>query len=174
MKITLIMVSSLDGVIAKNKDHNAFTWTSKEDKAHFLEKTKEIGVVVMGGNTFQASGRSNYPGRVAYVLTYNPENYEMGENVFALSGTPQSVASELRGKGHEHVALIGGAQVNRDFLSAGLVDDIYLTIEPIMFGSGLHLLDDQDLKINLKLLESKKLNENGTILLHYEVINGSN
>jgi len=174
MKITLIMVSSLDGVIAKDSNHNAFEWTSPEDKKHFQSLSKEIGVVVMGGNTFKASGRKNYPGRIAYVLTRNPENYEMGEDVYALAGTPQSIASELRGKGHEQVALIGGAQVNRDFLLAGLVDEIYLTIEPIIFGKGLHLFDEEDLNIKLELLESKNLNDSGTILLHYKVINGTN
>lgn len=174
MKITLIMVSSLDGVIAKDSNHNAFEWTSAEDKKHFQSLSKEIGVVVMGGNTFKASGRSNYPGRIAYVLTNNPKNYDMGEDVYPLSGTPQSVAAQLREKCHKHVALIGGAQVNRDFLLAGLVDDIYLTVEPLIFGKGLHLFDDEDLNIKLSLLESKRLNDNGTIILHYEVLNGSN
>lgn len=167
------MVSSIDGVIAKNENHNAFEWTSPEDKKHFQELSRKIGVVLMGANTFKASGRKNYPGRQAYVLTSHPEKFEFGENVESLSGTPQSVAAHLRSQGHRQVALIGGAQVNRDFLLAGLVDEIYLTVEPLVFGKGLHIFDDQDLDLRLKLLDNKKLNTQGTLLLHYQVENGS-
>ncbi len=163
-----------DGIIAKNANHNAFTWTSQEDKDHFQALSKEIGVVVMGGNTFKASGRKNYPGRIAYVLTNNPEQYEFGENVEALSGTPQAIAAELRNRGHEKVALIGGATVNRDFLRAGLIDEIFLTVEPLIFGQGLHLFEDDDLEIKLKLISSMKINEQGTLLLNYQIEHGTN
>jgi dihydrofolate reductase len=173
MKITLIMVSTLDGVIAKSSDHNAFEWTSKEDKDHFMKTSKELGVLLLGGNTFKASGRKTYPGRVAYVLTNNPDKYDFGENVFPVAGTPQAVAAHLRSEGHQNVALIGGASVNRDFLKAGLIDEMYITVEPLIFGKGLHIFDDDDVEIKLELLEMSKLNENGTILLHYRVKNGS-
>ena len=165
---------SADGIIAKNSNHNAFTWTSREDKDHFQALSKEIGVVVMGGNTFKASGRKNYPGRIAYVLTNNPEQYEFGENVEALSGTPQAIAAELRNRGHEKVALIGGATVNRNFLRAGLIDEIFLTVEPLIFGQGLHLFEDDDLEIKLKLISSMKINEQGTLLLNYQIEHGTN
>ncbi len=173
MKITLIMVSSVYGVNARNANHNACESTSPEDKKHCQELSKKIGVVLMGGNTFKASGRKNYPGRIAYLLTRNPDKYDFGENVFPVSGTPQSVASHLRSQGHEEVALIGGAQVNREFLQAGLVEEIYLTVEPVIFGKGLHVFDDQELENKLTLLNSKKLNDKGTILLHYKVDNGT-
>ena len=167
------MVSTLDGVIAKSSDHNAFEWTSKEDKEHFMKTSKSIGVLLLGGNTFKASGRKTYQGRVAYVLTNNPQNYEFGENVYPVSGTPQAVAAHLRAEGHDDVALIGGASVNRDFLKAGLIDEMYITIEPQIFGKGLHIFDDDDVDIKLQLLEMIKLNDNGTILLHYKVKNGA-
>jgi len=173
MKIILIMVSSVDGVIAKDANHNAFEWTSPEDKKHFQELSKKIGVVLMGGNTFKASGRKNYKDRYGYVLTNHPENYELGENMETISGTPQSAAAYLRSQGHEQVALIGGAEVNRQFLLSGLVDEIYLTVEPLVFGRGLHIFDDQDLDLKLKLLDHKTLNDQGTLLLHYRVENGT-
>jgi len=168
------MVSSVDGVIARDANQNAFEWTSQEDKQHFQILSKKIGVVLMGGNTFKASGRKNYKDRYGYVLTNHPENYELGENMETIAGTPQSVAAQLRAKGHDQVALIGGAEVNRQFLLAELVDEVYLTIEPKIFGKGLHLFDDQELDVRLKLISSRVLNENGTLLLHYRVEHGIN
>jgi len=174
MKIILIMVSSIDGVIAKNPNHNPFEWTSAEDKKHFQKLSKEIGVLLMGANTFKASGRKSYPGRITYFLTGSPQNYDFGENVYPISGTPQSIASHLREQGHESVALVGGAGVNRDFLTAGLVDEVYLTVEPLIFGKGIHIFDDLDIEISLRLLGHRVLNDRGTLLLHYKIENGTN
>lgn len=169
MKIVLIMVSSLDGIIAKNTMHNSFEWTSKEDKAHFKSLTKDIGVLLMGGNTFKASGRKSYTDRVAYVLTNNPNKYEFGKNIYPISGSPESVVKHISKEGYSKVALVGGAQVNSEFLQAGLIDEIYLTIEPIVFGEGIHIFENLEQSANLTLISSRKLNLKGTLLLHYSV-----
>jgi dihydrofolate reductase len=170
MKVTLIMVSTADGVIAKNSDHNAFTWTSSEDKKHFVDITKQIGTVIMGSKTFVASGRKSYKDRVGIVLTNNPDKYEAGENIYFMSGKSQEILDKISAMGIDHVALIGGAKTNAEFLSHNLVDEIFLTIEPIMFGKGIHIADEFDLDINLELINFTKLNNQGTILLQYKII----
>ena len=169
MKISLIMVMTVDGVIAKSADHNAFTWTSAEDKKHFVEISKKIGTVMMGGSTFKASGRTSYKERLGIVLTSDPSKYNIGENVITKKGEPEKIYQELVDMGLEHVALIGGARTNADFIKAGLVDDIYLSIEPKMFGKGLHIVDDFDLDFALTLISHKLLNKKGTLLLHYSI-----
>lgn len=160
---------SADGVIAKSANQNAFEWTSPEDKRHFLDLSKKIGAVLMGGSTFRASGRTNYPGRKGFVLTNHPQNYQIGENMFFVNGTAQEVIKQIAAQGIKQVALIGGAKTNQLFLQSGLVDEIYLTIEPLIFGQGLHLSDLQDLQIKLELQQYSKLNQTGTVLLHYLV-----
>ncbi len=173
MKIILLMVMSTDGIIAKKADQNSYTWNSREDKEHFMKLTREIGVIVMGSNTYKASGRKSYKERITYVLTRNPLELDMGEDVFAINGTPQAIAAQLREKGHDKVALLGGAKVNRDFLLAGLVDELYLTIEPKLFGKGLHLFEEEEVDIGLKLISHRRLNDQGTLLLHYGIKYGS-
>lgn len=169
MKLSIIMVMTVDGVIAKSADQNAFEWTSKEDKKHFVAKSKEVGTVMMGGTTFNASGRINYKDRLAIILTSNPDKYEYGENVITKGGDPKDIYKELEEMDLEKVALIGGAKTNAAFLEAGLVDDIYLTVEPLMFGEGLHIADRIDLNLDLTLDSVERLNKKGTLLLHYQV-----
>lgn len=171
MKITMIMVMTADGVIAKNKSHNSFTWTSKEDKEHFKTLSKKIGTLLVGGNTFKASGLKSYKDRKVIVLTTDPSKYEFGDDIITLKGNPKSIVKELKKKQIKHIALIGGMKTNSQFLKEGLVNDIYLTIEPKMFGKGMHLAGEFDLNINLKLDSIEKLNPDGTLLLHYLVLN---
>lgn len=54
------------------------------------------------------------------------------------------------------------------FLKAGLVDTIYLTIEPIIFGKGINLFNE-DLHYFLKLVSSQTSESTGSLLLEYKV-----
>src|SRR3990167_1785345 len=162
MKLTLIMVASADGVIAKDEKHNTFSWNSAEDKKHFRELSKKIGTVILGSNTFLAVKEQALKERNNIVLTRNPDKFRAQDFVAFMSGSPVEVVEELGKRGIHQAAVIGGATINGLFLQAGLVDDIYLTLEPKLFGKGLHLTEAVDLETNLKLLSLEKLNDNGT------------
>ncbi len=53
-------------------------------------------------------------------------------------------------------------------MSEGLIDEIYLDIEPIIFGKGIPVLAAADFEYELSLLASTKLTDN-TVQLHYKV-----
>jgi dihydrofolate reductase len=81
---------------------------------------------------------------------------------------PRTLVNRLENEGFSEVAIGGGSTIYSMFLNAGVVTDVYLSIEPIMFGQGVTLSNDK-VDIKLKLEEVKKLNDN-TILNHYKVI----
>ena len=54
-------------------------------------------------------------------------------------------------------------------MKSGLMETLYLTIEPKLFGKGMGIFND-DLDVNLKLVESN-VTEGGTMILEYAVIN---
>ena len=66
--------------------------------------------------------------------------------------------------------IAGGAQLATSFLTAGLVDELWLTIEPKIFGQGNSIVIAEKLDIQLKLLNCEKLNEAGTLLTKYAVL----
>ena len=70
--------------------------------------------------------------------------------------------------GYESAILGGGCYLNSLFLRKKLIDEIILTIEPRLFGSGLSLFGD-NVNVNLELLEAKKINSQ-SVMLRYKII----
>ena len=60
--------------------------------------------------------------------------------------------------------------INNQLFEANLIDEIILTIEPKIFGSGHNILTNAKIDRQLKLLDYQKLNDQGTLLLHYKII----
>ena len=166
MKVSIIVAITVDGFIGRNDHHTSIAWTSVEDKRWFREFTKQTRAVVMGAKTF-ATFKSGMPGRKLFIYTHKPENIPAIEGVEATNEAPAALIARLAAEGYSEVAICGGATVYRLFLEAGVVDELYITVEPKFFGEGVKLFD-QSLETQLKLLESSNLNDN-TLLLHYRV-----
>jgi len=168
IKTFIIVAQTADGFIAKNSGHEA-TWTSREDKKRFVEITKRAGVMVMGLNTFKTLP-SPLPGRLHIV--YSPDEKASKDNIPGVveytKDTPVDLIKKLEERGFNEVAICGGTTIYTMFMKSGLVETIYLTIEPKLFGKGMGIFNE-DLDINLRLL-SEETTESGTILLEYGVI----
>ena len=105
--------------------------------------------------------------RRKYVLSHRPADSEdYGQSATVLRGNAEDVYRVVASEGNRRVALLGGPTVNHQFLAAGLVDEIYLTVEPVLLGTGLSLSSDA-LDNRLRLIETIRLNQDGTLVLHY-------
>src|SRR4051812_35139957 len=114
--------------------------------------------MVMGSRTFATINRS-MPGRKIVVYTSRPDELSEFDGVEATNESPADLLKRLESEGYSQVAICGGSSVYFQFVEAGLVDELYLTIEPVLFGKGMPLFSDTlDLKLNLK--EVKNLNDN--------------
>ena len=163
IKVSIIVAETADGFIAKEANHPAL-WTSKEDKKHFVEITKRAGVVIMGSTTWKTLPKP-MKDRLNIVYTRSGETYEGAEST---SLEPKELIDSLESRGFKEVAICGGSSIYTLFLKAGLVDTIYLTIEPILFGKGISIFNEQ---LELKLeLQGETKTEAGTIFLEYKVI----
>jgi dihydrofolate reductase len=165
MHIILMMAMTADGKIAKSSDHFP-DWTSKEDKKMFMSVTKEIGVVLMGDKTF-FTFQKPLPERLNVVFTLE-KNPPQKENVKWVTGEPEKVIAGLEEMGHKSAILGGGAYMNSQFLERKLIDEIWLTVEPKIFGDGLGVFGG-DFDVDLKLLEVEKINED-SVVLKYKVV----
>ncbi|MDE1940794.1 MAG: dihydrofolate reductase [Patescibacteria group bacterium] len=164
MKCFIIAALTADGYIAKDERHPAF-WSSKEDKKRFVELTKRAGVVVMGSTTFATLPRPlKERVNIVYSRTKTFEGAESTEK------EPKALLADLEIRGFKEVAICGGAQVYTMFMKAGVVDQLYLTVEPLVFGSGVRLFND-DMLYQLKLMNSS-VTENGSVMLEYAVHHG--
>lgn len=165
MKVFLIAALTADGFIGRNASHLA-DWTSPEDKKLFVKLTKEAGVLVMGSRTFATIGRA-LPGRKIFVYTSKPEAFAAVDGVEATNEDPAALVARLQTDGTSGLAICGGASIYSLFMQSGVVDELYLTIEPVLFGTGVPLFGNE-METELALLDTRQLNDN-TVLLHYSV-----
>lgn len=165
MKIIMMMAITADGKIGKSSDHFP-DWTSHEDKKLFAKISKEHGVVIMGEKTF-----STFPKPLPYrlnVVFSLKKNQPQIEGVKWVSGNPKKVVDELEKMGYKSAILGGGSSINTLFLDNKLIDEIIITVEPKIFGSGLGLFN-KEADVNLKLLEQTLINDD-SLMLRYKVI----
>ena len=166
MKCFIIAAVTADGFIGKDERHPAF-WTSKADKHRFVELTKRAGVVVMGANTFATLPR---PLKERVNIVYS--RTKTFDGALTTQDDPLTLLTKLESQGMKEVAICGGSQIYTMFMKAKVVDTIYLTIEPLLFGKGVKLFND-DLLTHLTLVSSAQ-SENGSLLLEYSVNQSGN
>lgn len=167
MYVSLIAAVSADGKIAQRAGQSSLDWTSKEDTQFFVSKTKEIGTVVMGRKTFETIGKP-LKGRRLIVMTHAKDGLpSSSEGVEWTEDSPARLVARLDSEGVAGLAVCGGASVYSQFLRAGLVDDLYLTVEPVLFGDGVPLVSEID-RVNLEFVDSTMLGA-ASLLLHYRV-----
>lgn len=159
---------TLDGFVAK-KDGDS-DWVSPLDSAIFEKKIKEMGCLIVGRKTFDQYQGDLYPvsGVTNIVLTSNSSIKSKHPNVFYAS-SPKDATSIAQAQNHDRALLIGGGTNNGLFLKANLIDEVYLTVYPLVFGEGIKLFEKLETNVKLKLLD-QKLIDAGLIHLHYQVI----
>lgn len=167
-KYIAIAATTIDGKIAKGPDHMS-DWTSKEDKVFMRALLAKCDVVIIGNNTYKTaikplskrncivfSGSVNQPARKSANLLYvNPAKVNFKKLITK--------------SGYKKIALLGGAQTYSWFLENNLLDELYLTIEPLAFGGGVSLFANKKLgDFKFRLFEIKQLNKKGSVLIHYK------
>ncbi len=174
MELILIAAQSVDGFITRH-DTPGSAFTSPEDKTHFINSLKEFDCRVMGATSYRqtrdGTRRSAANGRFHAILTRNPAAYAAealpGQLEFT-SETPHALVKRLADAGHRRCALLGGSQIHHLFLQAGLVHELWLTIEPVLFGTGTPLISGTcDVRLTLRARESLSPD---TLLLRYAVL----
>ena len=165
MQIFLIAAISQNGMIAEKEGQTTPDWTSREDMDFFVKKTKEAGVVIMGRKTFDTIGNPLVD-RLYIVMTRSAKGKDHVPAMLEFTQRPpQEIIKDLRSRGYEDVAVIGGAEIFKQFLGADLVTDLFLTTEPIVFEEGI--LFPEFSKDEYQLEETIKLNKT-PVLNHYK------
>lgn len=184
MKITLVMVSSLNGRITKGNNPDIYRWTSKEDQKFFFSLIHKSKLIVMGSKTYEAVRSFVLPKdpdrktKLRVILTRHPQKYAKesrpGHPVSPSQGgleftsvKPKQLVNQLAKRGYKELLLVGGGEANKTFLEAGLVNELLITIEPKIFGTGKLMIGEGAFNKNLKLVSVKKLNKQGTLLCKY-------
>ena len=169
MKITIYIAISANGLISNSR--NVPDWLSPEYGRGLYSICQKYKAVIMGKTTYNILSPNYLPltnEGTTIVLTSDRQAKSDNPTVVFTQSNASDIVQMLIDKGHTEAVIIGGAMAISAFVKAGLVNDIYFVMEPVLFGTGLSLLKQIESEFKLKLLEVYKLNEN-TVQLHYEM-----
>lgn len=181
-KLTIHMVSSLDGFIAKND--NSISWldtsdsyekgveiTNEENEA-FL---KNIDCYIMGSGTYEHAvelSKSNgwaYGDTPTIVISQRDLNVNRTNVQIYAGNLSKLIKEELENK-YKNVWLVGGAKLVKEFMRLNLVDEIRISILPILLGDGIPFFENLR-KEHLLHLKDVKAYKNGMVELLYSIKN---
>ena len=116
-----------------------------EDAAYLNEMTARGGAIVVGRTMYEAAdhwGGKNPFGMPVFVVTHRPEQEpESGEFHF-VGGFEEAIDRAKEAAGTKDVSIGGGADVIRQGLDAGIVDELHIIVAPVILGGGKHLFED--------------------------------
>jgi dihydrofolate reductase len=128
---------------------------SDADKAFFDPLVARIGGGIVGRGMYDAAGgwggRNPFPGTLV-VLTHHLEDQPDPANGFHfVDGFDHALACARADAGDKDISIGGGADVIRQALRAGVVDELVISTAPVILGAGKRLFDgfteDVDLRI---------------------------
>jgi dihydrofolate reductase len=128
------------------------------DKEFFDEHTSTVTSGVVGRGMYDASGAwggtNPFPGTL-FVLTHRVADQPPAESGFRFVGdldTALTQAAEAAGDGD--VSLGGGADLIRQGLAAGKVDELVISTAPVILGAGKRLFEGFDRDIDLEVIKA--------------------
>jgi len=126
-----------------------------EDAAWLSETFGRVGAVVAGRTTYEASGRwgdENPFGVPLFIVTHRPQEEPEGGDFTFVSGVREAVERAARAAGEKEVNVMGGADVIRQALEAGLVDELTIIVAPVVLGGGKRLFEGFSDRLELEHL----------------------
>ena len=126
-----------------------------EDAAWLAEMISRIGAVVGGRNTYEAArhwGDQNPWGLPFFIVTHRPEDEPEGGAFTFVSGVKEAVERAVRAAGDKDVNVMGGADVIRQALAAGLIDELTIITAPVVLGGGKRLFEGFSSSLDLEQL----------------------
>lgn len=142
-----------------------------------LEHGAALGAVIAGKTTYDlsiqywgADGPTG-PARVPTVVITHAAPSDAPENhIYAFVDSVQAALSKAKQiAGSKEISVMGGASIARQFLEAGLLDEISIHLAPVLFGKGTRLFDEfPGTHIQLEPLEM--VNTKEAVHLRYRVI----
>jgi dihydrofolate reductase len=126
-----------------------------DDADWLAEAMSGVGAVVSGRWTYEAAehwGDKNPWGLPFFIVTHRPEEEPEGGQFTFVSGVEEAVERAVEAAGGKDVHVMGGAEVIRQALEAGLVDELSIIIAPVVLGGGKRLFEGFSTSIDLEHL----------------------
>jgi dihydrofolate reductase len=170
--VSLFIATTLDGYIAKpGNDLSFLKLVEKEGEDYgYAEFTATIDTIIIGRKTYdwvvKEIGSSHFDNgvRKVYVIT-RTERPGVGKTTF-YTGSPAELVQQLKSEEGKNIYCDGGAEVINDLLKNDLVDEMIISVIPVLVGDGTRLFNDGRPEQELELVTAKTF-DTGLTQLHY-------
>jgi dihydrofolate reductase len=164
-KIIVYIATSLDGFIAR--ENGDVDWLPKVSESSYDAFYKSVDTVIMGKTTYDqvlTFGEYPYQDKKSFVFTRSGPNHD--NNAEFVSNVEEFVKNGFPGAG-KNIWLVGGAKIIASFLKLGVVDEIIISVIPVLLGKGIHLFINICDETKLDLVKTEKYDQ--LVDLHYKV-----
>lgn len=164
IRASVFIATSLDGFISR-KD-GSIDWLNKAngvvprgEDCGYKVFADSVDVLIMGRNTFDLVRTFDawpYGDKRVVVLSSQAVDIpkEWQKTVSSSSAAPDVLLKQLESEGMHHAYIDGGITIQR-FLRAGLIDEITVTLIPVLLGEGRPLFGTLEKDVELKLIRSR-------------------
>jgi dihydrofolate reductase len=169
-KLCLFIAMSLDGYIAKPDGDISFLDEMNQEGEDYGYQAyiETVDTVLLGRKTYdkiRSMGvESPYGDRDVFVLTRTPQE-NSGKTIF-YSDNLKELVTTLKSKPGKNIYCDGGAEIIAQLIHENLIDEMTVSIIPVLLGEGIRLFNGNFQEKKLKLTENKSF-EKGLVQLHY-------
>ena len=171
--------NSLDNYIAR--DDGSYDWLIFD--AESMELLKDMwprfDVIIMGRKTYaiaaeqmseqdQEQVKKLHSGVETYVFSRTMPPGELPNGYVVLNSDPAEFVRELKQKEGKDIMIMGGGELARPLLEAGVIDEIGFNIHPVLLGTGVPLFHKMSRQIDLELIDCKAF-KSGCVYVLYRV-----
>lgn len=170
-KSVVYIACSLDGFIAKPNDDLSFlSIVAKEGEDYgYYDFLKSVDTVVVGRKTYDwvMTQVTEFPhaNLDTYVITRTPRA-SIGKTNF-YTGDLKELLLRLKAQEGKNIFVDGGAKIVNELLNHNLIDELIISIIPVLLGSGVRLFKEGLLEQRLDFI-STKCYDTGLVQLHYQ------
>ena len=171
-KLIYYVAASLDGFIAREDGSFSDFVMDDEIVAHFMASLEQFGAVLMGRKTYEiglAEGKTNpYPMLESHVVSRSlkAESYPA---VNTIASDIEDAVVNIKATAKKPVWLCGGGELAGKLNEIGLIDEVWIKLNPIVLGKGIPLFGGRGIPGFLTLTDQQVL-KSGVVVLKYKAV----
>jgi dihydrofolate reductase len=168
--VTYGAACSLDGFIAAADGGIDWLHFSKDVQDFTRSYWATIDTVLMGRKTWGVAAAQGGGGATKGVATYvfSRTLRDVPAGVRLVSDDAGAFVRELKRQPGKGICVMGGGELARSLLEAGVLDEVGLNVHPVLLGAGIPLFRDVGRRVPLALVESRVI-DGGCVLSTYRV-----